>query len=180
MKLSVEDGIVVCTYDSRYCLLYHEKEYLRDTAGFWEPICNGKLKLHYTPNTVADELERAKEEYEILCKVKPRYGNLCVYVDDTFQEKLQEVYAMLEPERKRERAEIEAEAKKQYQLWKWEFLCKHGCGDCKYKRIDGDDFCCVASGDLLDDKQVPKVINGIHYLFNYEAFPSDNCPFKVN
>ena len=183
MRISVEDGIVVCAYDTRFKLSYSEREYLRDTAGLWKPICKGKLKLNYTPNTAADELERAKEENTILWKVAPSLDNLNVHRDDTFEAKLNELHALLEPERKRKEAERQAELKKQYQREKWESLCKNGCnscGRCEHIRIDGDDFRCAASGDLLDDKNVRKYINGIHYLFNYEPFPNGNCVYKIN
>lgn len=76
---------------------------------------------------------------------------------------------------------IEQEKKRKEEAEKhWNSLRKNGCGSCKNKRRDGDDFVCAASGDYLPEENCPGNRCGVYMLFNYQPFPTDNCPFNIN
>lgn len=164
MRISVEDGVVVCSLDNKpegFLKWYNAGRYL---CGMY----NGKLKIaaHGYPFIEICNIERL-----IDCAIK--FG---VVVDDAVYERVNALRAALEEQRLREVKEREEREKREL----WQRKCEHGCGICKYRRRVMDDHYCAASGDLLNDKNVPKCYNGVHYMFNYEPFPSENCVYKIN
>lgn len=174
MRISVEDGIVVCSLEDK------KSGFLAAAHDYFKGFYHNKLKIHVNVSEDADETERAAKEFWTIVSLEVLAGNYTVNVDRTVRERKERLRSFMETVMSAEKEARAKEAEKQYNREKWERLCKHGCGSCKQLRMDGDDFRCGASGDLLDFEQRPKVIGGVHYLFNYEALPSDNCPFKVN
>lgn len=168
MRISVEDGIVVCSLENK------KSGFISAAYDYFKGFYNNKLKIHVDVSTDADETARAEKEFWTMISIEILAAKYNVSIDSTFYERKKLLKPFVEAAALARRNE---ESRKRQH---WELLCKYGCGSCKKLRMDGDDHRCAASGDLLEDKNVPKYIGTVHYLFNYEAFPSDNCPFKVN
>lgn len=164
MRISVEDGVVVCSLDNKV------EGFLKwyNAGKYFSGMYNGRLKIaaHGYPF-----LEMCNIECLIDCAKK--YG---IEIDEAVYERLQVLKVIIESERRRGIAEREEREKREL----WQRKCEHGCGTCKYRLRVMDDHYCSASGDLLHDKNVPKYHNGIYYMFNYEPFPSENCKYKID
>lgn len=167
MKISVEDGIVVCSLDNKVEGFLS----IRGAYGCFKGFYKGKLRIHVP---FADE----KDEIRVINNILVAACDYKVEVDDSVYERLKALEAILEAERKRKEAEY-AEAQKQKL---WQEKCEKGCGKCPYRKRGYEDNYCTASGklELLDEKNVPGYVDGIHYLFKYEPFPSENCIYKIN
>lgn len=174
MKISVEDGIVVCSLEDRV------EGFLTGMGvyGCFKGLHNGKMRIHipfYDGKSLRTILN---DEYEIkvINKIIVNANYFGVEVDEAVYERLNCLRNKLADERRLAQERLE----EQKRIKNWNDKCINGCGQCKYKRRDGDDQLCAASGDLLEEKLKPKYINGLHYMFNYEAFPSENCVYKIN
>lgn len=97
-----------------------------------------------------------------------------IEIDQAARDRLSELKVQAKAER-----EVKEEMRKQKQAQqKWQFLKKHGCGQCPYRCRDGDDQVCALSGDLLIEKQEATFDNGIFYPFYVNAYPTENCKYN--
>ena len=165
MKISVEDGVVVCSLENKIDRFLSKRGAYGCFYGFYK----GKLKIfvpfqdeEYEARVIRKIIHHAKE-YEVEVE-EAVYDRLKALEASTEAKRLREV----EERQKREKAEL------------WKRKCERGCGKCEFRKNALDDTYCAASGDLLEERHVPKYINGVHYLFNYEPFPSENCVYKIN
>lgn len=170
MKISVEDGVVVCSLDNKVEGFLSWK----GAHGCFNGFYNGKLKISPFSDTAYYEAQTIEK----IIRYAEEFG---VEVDEAVYERLNALKETAEAQRLQEIAEREERERREL----WQRKCTHGCGRCKYRRRVIDDHYCAASGDLLDEKQVnesyqPKYIEGKHYFNYYEPFPSENCIYKIN
>ncbi len=185
MRISVEDGIVVCSIEDK------NRKFLAETSGCFNGFYHNKLRLAMFVSENTSEIERIREEFgtlrRLLYLVKHyggentvlEDGNLrtekAVEVDAAVYERLEDLSAVIAVDDSKK--SLEREAKKRRELW--ESRCRDGCDGCEYLRRDNDDRLCAVTKELLEEKNVSKNIGSVHYMFNYVAFPSEKCPFKV-
>lgn len=186
MRISVEDDIVVCSIEDK------NKKFLLEASGCFHGFYHNKLRLalfFVMENT--SEIERIREEFKQLrrlLRLVEQYGgeNSVLYdgilhkekavkVDAAVYERLEDLGAIIAADEYKKSLERETQKKREF----WDSKCRDGCGNCNYLRKDGDDQNCAVTKELLDEKNAPGYINGVHYMFNYVAFPSEKCPFKV-
>ncbi len=171
MKLSIDGGTVVCSIENK------NRDFLSACQGLLDGWLHGKLKMvwddarkYRSPDYAVEEnCERLKE----LLTAAKKHG---IESDEAVGLKYAELTKAVEEIKARRKAQKEAQEREE----KWSRLCAGGCGFCSYKRRVEDDFKCIATGDYLQEKNVPGNIRGVYVLFNYEAFPSENCPYKIN
>ena len=183
MKLYIENGNLMFDYagvDTEAQLnteTFKYQHFLRDSGCEWERTDKPNVKRMYfelyswsTPYGNATRLRSHLRS----CLSSARCNDVEISPDiEKYIEAVDKRCAeLLEVEKAKERALAEKD--------KWERLCKGGCGRCENKARCGDDYICRASGDLLEEKNVPVNSGRIHVLFNYEAFPSENCPYNIN
>lgn len=180
MTISLEDGIVVCSLEDKDS----KSVFLSDTYECFKGYYNHKLRINplYGDDRADRLIFEVKAEIRLIDMLLFYADFWGVEVDEAvrteFAERLSVLNAILSAEE--ERLQNERQEREKVKLW--EDKCKNGCGKCKYRKRGYDDNFCKASGslELLEEKQVPKYTNGIHYLFNYEPFPSENCPYRIN
>ena len=171
MKLSIDGGAVVCSLENK------NSAFLSACHGILDGWLHGKLKMvwddvskYKSPDYAVEEnCERLGE----LLKSAEKYG---VEWDETVALKYAELTSEVQEIKARRQALKEAQEREE----KWARLCTRGCGSCGYKRRIEDDFKCLATGEYLQEKNVSGINRGMHILFNYVAFPSENCPYKIN
>ncbi len=167
MKVSVEDGIVVCSLDNKVERFLSKRGAYKCFDGFYK----GKLKIN-----VSYPFDDEEYEARIIDKSTHHADECGVEVDGAVYERLEALQLNVEAKRLREVEERREQEKREL----WNRKCERGCGNCQHRCRDGDDQRCAASGDLLEEKHVPGYVNGVHYTFKYEAFPSENCIYKIN
>ena len=184
MKLYVQDGEIFFDYtdvDINARLNDAESQsrhFLYETNCGWVETKRKQLvKMYFEPYSWATEYGNARS-YENLLKN-------CYYTAKKFPliEIAPEVSELLVSAAKHcyELHKIE-EVKEQQRRAneKWQELCKYGCSNCHNKVRKGDDYFCGATGELLPEKNQPKDFGRVHYPFNNEAFPTENCPYNLN
>ena len=177
MKISVEDGIVVCSLEDK------DEVFLSISHGCFKGYYNDKLKIAMSAGQEMETPEIIDGEIKLIQSIM-YYRNkrfLHVQMDEVaVYGRLKALRQALDKLNELARLELQRQKDAEESRAFWQKLCEKGCGDCKHKKRCGDDQRCAISGDLLEEKHEPKYINGVHYLFNYEAYPTDNCPFKTN
>ena len=169
MKISVEDGVVVCSLEDK------NKSFMARAWDCFDGFYNGKLRIHLYIRPEDSQTARIKEEIRMMNRISVYADRFGVDLDSTFLERKELLKTFAEADRLKRLEEQREQARHD----KWDKLCAKGCGDCKYLINCGDDHYCRAGGDLLDEKNMPAVINGVHYMFNWQAFPSKNCLYKI-
>lgn len=184
MLISLEDGIVVLSIEDRHEDIKNE---LFMSASHWlfEGFYRGKLKINsiYKDNSQNRTIYEIEEEQHLIRLIILNADTYRIPIDVAVRKEFAERLDFLESILKVEEERLVRENEKRKQLSLWEDKCKNGCGDCKYRRRGYDDNFCVAGGKrelITEERNVPKYINGVHYMFNYEPFPLENCPFKIN
>lgn len=175
MRISLDNETVVCSLENKNSGFMHE--------AYWcfNGFLRGKLKIYSSFMETVPEcaIEKAEEEIRVLEPLLEYADKYHVEVDSAVRARVERLKRETKEARERkaeeERKEKEEKAKRQ----KWDTLCRNGCGACPNKRKAADDYICALSGEILPEKAVPKNSGGITYLFNYEAFPSENCPYKI-
>ena len=181
MKLYAESGTVYFDYTdvdlkAEEKKTYDYRRFMRETSCWNETGTPQLACLDYKPWSWASEYDNVTDLSWLLCICDGRALCNNIPVDDSFKafrkatEKRCEELCSVEVA-KEERREAEA---------KWQSLCKYGCGRCKHRKRCGDDYFCKASGDMLPEKNVPGPNGRVFQLFNYTAFPTENCPFNIN
>ncbi len=183
MKLYIEKGELMFDYSdvdvnadlnkktSRY------RQFLRESPCAWEPVGKSLMRWKYEPYGAwttgygeAKHYEHVLSSCYYLAK-RTEFVEVAKDVEELLQKtavQCKQLYeAELAKEQERERAE------------KWQSVCNHGCGGCSNLRRCNDDYFCTASGDLLPEKNKSGVVRGEYRLFNYVAFPSENCAFNI-
>lgn len=169
MKIEIDGGAIVCSLEDK------NKAFLSACAGLFDGFLDGKLKLEWQPEdekAPAAAISVNVYRLETLLENAQKYG-ICVG---------QTVFDKLAVMRKRLNIiclPTAAQSNCNEQL-KWQRLCKNGCGSCKNLRRWNDDHFCAASGDLLEEKNCPAIVNGIYHVVNFAAFPSESCPFNID
>ena len=184
MKLYLENGELMFDYSdvdvnanmdkmaSRY------RQFLRESPCEWEPAGQSLMRWKYEPyGAWASEYGEAKHYEHILSG--------CYYLAKRleFVEVSKEVEELMQKTAVRCKELYEAEVAKEQErerTAKWDELCKNGCTGCKNLCRCNDDYFCTASGDLLPEENKPGIVRGEHHLFNYVAFPTENCAFNIN
>lgn len=137
---------------------------------------NKSMYLDFTYEDIDGNYEIAKSWTRALACAKLAAEELGIDVAKEYERVKSQAY---ENERRLYALREEACAKNKAIL-RWGLLCENGCGGCPKKYRCGDDQFCLASGDLLPETAVPGFKNSVYQLFNYEAFPTENCPYNVN
>lgn len=171
MKLSVENGTVVCSLENK------NSGFLWACYGLFDGFFGGKLKMYRdnpdefrNPDTAT--LYNAERLEDILRYAK-KYGVEADEAVEAFNRELQ-----VKADEIKARRLAESEYKKQCE--QWEQLCKSGCSRCQNLAYDIDLPICKQTGQILEEKNVRKYIGGVLHLFNLEPFPSEECPFNIN
>ncbi len=182
MKLYIEDGEVLFDYSDVdfEARGLDETEYIRfkrETRCEWTKTLRERVvRMKYTTSPLYSDYDKAYERKELVSNcyyTALRHDYIEISKDfKAYMQELDERYEALRG------IEIEKENLRKAEE-QWQLLCEHGCGRCKNKQRWGDDFMCAATSDFLPEVNVPKNIGKVHYLFNYEAFPTDNCPFNI-
>ncbi len=188
MKLYVRNGEVYFDYSEismstrvdspDYLKALQADRFIRETVCGWDYTETEQvIKMSFTPYEWTTEYDNARR-FESLLKD-------CFYKAKAYSliEIAQEVEELLVQTAKHCRELYEAEVEKEQAAKRkaeWERKCTYGCGSCEQKIRIGDDKACVATGDILPEKNVPKSYGKTAYLFNNEAFPTENCPYNVN
>lgn len=171
MKISIDNGAVVCSLEDK------NREFLSACAGLFDGFLNGKLKMRWENPEEWYEPDGAIEFNALRLKNILINANMHgIEVDSEVHAFYSELQAKVAAIKARERAEEENRKAQE----KWQYLCRDGCGGCKQLTYDIDLPICKETGEILKDKPVPKDIGGVRYLFNMEAFPSEDCPFNIN
>lgn len=184
MKISVEDGIIVCSIEDK------ERKWRFMTEANWCFKGFYKNKLRIISLFGDDKPDRDFEDV----KLEERLISRLLFLAEKYDVEINgEAYALLtdrravlssiiEEERAAKLARERAIREEQERVKLWQEKCEKGCGKCPYRKRGYEDNYCAASGklELLDEKNVPGYVNGIHYLFKYEPFPSENCVYKIN
>lgn len=182
MKVYVENGEVyfdyqgVDTQSGRDIRGSKARRFLLDTRCSWEKTSVPQvLKMEYKPYSFTTEYDQVKqfESYLKSCLAEAHVND--IELSEDFKE-----LCVATARRCKELYEIEV-TKEQARKAKseWQRLCENGCSGCPNKARWNDDFVCKASGDTLEEKNIPGSVYGQHVLFNYVPFPSDKCPYKV-
>lgn len=181
MKLYAENGQVYFDYTdidtkAETQKTYGYRRFMRETNCWNETETPQIVRMAYNPYGWGTPYGKACELKSLLgfCKVQAQCND--VEIDSSFTE-------LCEATEKRcnELRAIEEEKEEQLKAEaKWQNLCKYGCDRCEHKRRSGDDYFCNASGDMLPEKNVPGPSGKVFQLFNYTAFPSENCPYNIN
>lgn len=157
---------------------YSFRAFCAETAGIWQKAERKLLKAQfdvnqYKNNPTAYDIAHDKLMFYTTVYTRARQTEEIEISDNVKQyiDRLGEECRALKEAEIAEKREREAQKR-------WESLCENGCGRCSNKVRWNDDFKCKASGDYLPEKNIPKYMYGIYMLFNYEAFPTENCPYK--
>ncbi|MDE6504844.1 MAG: hypothetical protein K2L42_03140 [Clostridia bacterium] len=170
MKLSLDGGVVVLSLEDK------NKAYLSEYGVYFKGFFYGRLKMELLrPEEFAADYVLTTNTYwlEEVVAGAEKHG---VYVDKSVLDKLKDMQA----EVRRlcgspiHIAEITPEEER------WARLCEKGCGGCKNKIRQEEDYLCAACGEILPERNMSGYAGGIYRLFNYKPFPTDNCPFKFN
>lgn len=183
MKLYVREGELFFDYsdvdvNARLDAAGNQSRHFLMETNCWDKTEMRQLvKMSYEPYSWASEYENARAFENLLKK--------CVYTAKKFAliEISPEVSDFLTGAAQRcyELYKIEEEKEAQRRAKdKWQELCKYGCGRCPNKMRSGDDHICVATKEILHETNVPTSYGKVNYLFNYVAFPTENCPYNVN
>lgn len=178
MKIFVEDGIVVCSQEDT-------DEILLDVArGCFDGFYKGKLKLAVSAGEAMSSRELVEREIHLISSlIRLQYAwhrELSTDIDRSVFERLEALRTALNKLTEPERLELQRQTEEQEHIKLWQEKCEKGCGKCPYRKRGFEDNYCKASGDLLEEKNVPGYVNGVHYLFKYEPFPNGNCVYKIN
>lgn len=182
MKISVEDGIILCSIDDK------ERKWRFMTEANWcfKGFYKNKLKIislfgDDTPDRDIKDVIREEHLISRLLFLAKQYD---VEITDEARAILSgrraALNALIEEERAAQLAREHTLREEQEYIKLWEEKCKNGCGKCPYRKRGFEDNYCKASGDLLEEKNVPGYVNRVHYLFKYEPFPNGNCVYKIN
>lgn len=165
MKLEIKDGIVVCSLENK------NHDFLYDCYGAFDGYYKyGYLKLaEPTGSGEDDRVLRYLEHLETVIGNAGRYG---VEVTDEVTALWRTYQTNAEVIQQRYR-EQDAEYSRRVE---WQKRKKNGCEGCQNLCRWNDDFICWKTKDVLPTENKPR--NG--FLFNYVAFPSDNCPHKAD
>lgn len=154
------------------------RKFLTETSCRWQYTKKWNvMRMEYEPYTWATQYGNEKR-FESLVKS-------CLYTAKRLDsiEVSPTVEELLERTAKRCKTFYDAEVAKEKEREreeKWEGLCKNGCGRCEKLRRDGDDFICADNNEMLPEKNVPGYVGKAYRLFDYRAFPTDNCPYNTN
>lgn len=160
MKLTMDSGTVTCSLEEK------NSAFLSACAGMFEGYLNGKLKINLFDGNEASEAN--VNLLRTLIGIACRYGI-------EIAEEVNEYYERLNTLAYERRRALEEEKER---AEKWERLCKHGCGNCPHLYYVIDVPKCKETGEKLEEKNVPKAVDGVMQLFRFVAFPSENCPFN--
>ena len=181
MKLYAENGTVFFYYtdvdiNAQEQKAYDYRRFMRETSCWKETDAPQIVSLAFNPFSWSTPYGNMQQFKSLLsfCEVKAKYHS--VEISDSFTELLKSTEKQCEELRAVEVAKEEARKAEA----KWQSLCKYGCDRCENKRRCGDDYFCNASGDMLPEKNVPGPSGRVFQLFNYTAFPTENCPFNIN
>lgn len=170
MRIETDGNEIVCSLEDK------NKAFLSACAGMFDGFLHGKLKLDQlvskeAPNE-SDCLGTNVYWIERLLENAQKHGiSVGQSVFDRLEAMKNRLNEICPP--------IVAQPIKANVL-QWQRLCKNGCGTCKSLRRWNDDHFCAASGDLLEEKNRPGIVNGLYHIVNFEPFPSENCPFNIN
>ena len=171
MKLSIDSGTVVCSLNNK------NSEFLSACAGWgiWDGYLNGKLKMRLDKPEKSLDPDYAREtnaqRIKTLLLKAHSYG---IETDECVIEFNEQLQSIAEDVKARQRAREEEQKQREH----WERLCRSGCGKCEYLTYYIDVPICEKTGTELEEKNVQKFKGGVLHLFNFEPFPSENCPFN--
>lgn len=181
MKLYAESGTVYFDYtdvdlNAQEKKTYDYRRFMRETS-CWNDTDTPQLSsLAWQPWSLASAYSNARDLSWLLCILDGQALCNGVEVDKSFkalrnaiEKQCEELHAIEVAKEEVRKAEA-----------KWQSLCKYGCDRCENKRRCGDDYFCKASGDMLPEMNVPGPCGTVFQLFNYRAFPTENCPFNIN
>lgn len=190
MKITIRDNRIGCTQDN-YNHLFWSKveidyfhydpyiaEYLGKRKDFYEAyLCDVDYKFD---SDLKDDLEAAKSDERILLLIIDYAKFYGVEVDEAVVKRKEEISAIVPVLQQRYNEQIAQEQEQKSRERHWQFLKTHGCKTCKELRYDTDMPWCKALHEKLKEKNRPDYDNELVYHFiNYEPFPSENCPYKV-
>ena len=171
MKISIDNGSVVCSLENK------NGEFLSVCTGLFDGFLKGKLKMRWEDPAKWYEPDGAMELNAVNLNDILRNAKIHgIEVDAAVEEFNAVLQAKLSHIRACERAEEEYRRAQE----KWAYKCKNGCGKCHELTYDIDLPICKQTGEILKEKNIPKDISGVRYLFNLEPFPSEDCPFNIN
>ena len=181
MKLYAESGTVYFDYtdvnlNAQEQKTYDYRRFMRETGCWKETDIPQLVSLAYNPYSWATPYGN-KQQFKTLlgfCEAHAKCNNVEVYSSFT------ELYKVTAMQCEELRAIEVAKEEARKAEAKWQILCKYGCDRCENKRRCGDDYFCKASGDLLPERNIPGPSGRVFQLFNYTAFPTENCPFNIN
>lgn len=181
MKLYAESESVYFDYtdvdlNAQEKKTYDYRRFMRETNCWKETDTPQIVSLAFNPFSWSTPYGNMQQFKSLLgfCKVQAKIYD--IDIDESFNKLLEATEKQCKELRAVEVAKEEARKAEA----KWQSLCKYGCDRCEHKRRCGDDYFCNASGDLLPVKNVPGPSGRVFQLFNYTAFPTENCPFNIN
>lgn len=179
MKISVEDGVVVCSLEDK------DDVFLSISHGCFKGYYNGKLKIAVSAGQEMESPDFIAEEIKLIQSILYFFYKRYLFVnmeEDAIYGRLKALRQALDKLKEPTRLELQRLKETEDCKERWKQLCEKGCGKCPYRKRSYEDNYCNASGklELLDEKNVPDYVNGVHYLFKYEPFPSVNCIYKIN
>lgn len=171
MKISLDSGTVVCSLENK------NSEFLSTCTGLFDGFLNGNLKMRWENQEEWYEPDGAMECNAETLKYILIYAKVYGIEVDVTVEEFNTVLQVKSSEIKaRERAEEEYQKAQEI----WQNKCCNGCGKCKELAYNIDLPICKQTGEILKEKNVQKHIGGVLRLFNFEPFPSENCPFNIS
>ncbi|AWW06092.1 MAG: histone H2A type 1-B/E-like protein [Caudoviricetes sp.] len=179
MRLSIENGAVVLSQENK------NTPFVNGCYGMFECCADGKQKMYWLDPEQAHCADNAivyNAETLNLILINAKFSRLfgTIEVDEEVLQlnaKLQAEATLIKERRRADKLQTEREEENRR---KWSYLCKHGCGKCANLAYDIDIPICRQTGQELEEKNVPGLIKGTHYCFNWAPFPSESCHFNIN
>lgn len=166
MRVQMKDGIVVCSLEGK------NHDYLSECSNLWNGYYGeGYLKIHrfVCPRNHDQEIMAFYQTLDAILRISEIYG---VEIDDEVYDLFADYRRAAEKISEKRSREDEDYSKREY----WQRLQKNGCGSCRYLYRQDDDYICLYSGRLLEERELRG--NGENFLKNV-AFPTDDCPYQA-
>lgn len=175
MKIEIQNGRVVCNMSDK-------------NEAFWERVAFVYFVGHSPYGNSYSYMKPAWTKYHSFLDARQERNyidGIIFFAEHYGVEVDSEVYKLrdwINQQYEDLKAQDEQDKTQEQKQKEWKRLCDKGCNKCeKLKQIGEDSFFCGETGEELEMKNKPfyDFKNRIHYLFNYEPFPSENCPRKI-